>query len=306
MTVYGWDLSNHDWVRHPVNLTDARKAGISFVTHKATEGDWYEDPYLAAFAAQLKRVAFPVEGTYHVLNHGINVAKQTDAWIDYVTSTLDWRKRACWIWQIDAEPLDGYAAPTKAEIAASAERLTSKLRIPAARVIVYGPRWVYEDRLTGLPYKLWASNYADRDHTFKALYPGDSASHWGAYSGQIPAVLQYTSGATIGAQPTCDANAVRVTDEAALQALFGHTTPAPMKEFTLDADAKARFDKLEAEVADLKKYVRSIFLFDTDHDGKVETQLGAYTLNRKALASTESAIAKLQASVDALAAKVAQ
>lgn len=221
MTAYGWDLSNHDWDRHPVSLADARRAGISLVTHKATEGNWYRDPYFDDFARQLAHVDFPVAGSYHVLNHGINVNAQTDYWIDYVTEKFPgWRKHPCWIWQIDAEPLDGYAAPTKAEIIACGKRLTAKLGVSGDQIVVYGPRWVYEDRLKGIPYRLWASSYVHGAGRFAGLYPGDGSSVWGAYSGQTPLILQFSSSATIGAQRTCDANAIRVPNEAALQALF--------------------------------------------------------------------------------------
>lgn len=233
MTVYGWDLSNHDWERHPVSLADAKKAGISLVTHKATEGDWYKDPYFKEFRNQLQKVDFPVEGSYHVLNHGINVAKQTDYWIDYVNATIpNWAKRECWIWQIDAEALDGYAAPTKTEIVACGNYLVKKLKILPSQVIVYGPKWAYEDRLTGIPFELWASSYVGGSGGFKNLYPGDAAFQWDRYSGKVPRILQYSSSAVIGAQHTCDANAIRVKDAAALQHLF-KPTPKPAAEFDL-------------------------------------------------------------------------
>lgn len=235
MTVYGWDLSNHDWeralqARRRVDLTNARRAGISFVTHKATEGDWYRDPYFGygtkecpdAFAKQLAHVEFPVEGSYHVLNHGINVARQTDYWIDYVHDAFpSWAQRQCWVWQIDAEPLDGYKAPTKAEIVACGQRIEARLKVPAAQILVYGPKWVYGNSLKGLPYRLWASNYVSPSKAFESLYPGDKAAQWAVYSGQVPLVLQYSSKAKIGAQATCDANAIRVADEDALLELFG-------------------------------------------------------------------------------------
>lgn len=279
MTVYGWDLSNHDWGRRSVNLSEARTAGISFVTHKATEGNWYRDPYFDDFARQLAKVGriirsrrYPVAGSYHVLNHGIDVAAQTDYWVQTVSDAYGWRAHPCWLWQIDAEPLDGYKAPTKAEILACGRRLEQRYGIPADRIVVYGPRWVYGDALTGIPYRLWASNYVNRGRAFRALYPGDHAPQWAAYSGQTPLILQYTSGATIGQQPTCDANAVRVGSETALAALFTPpakppaTQPDPIpnpingKELTLtpedkaylDAQFKAQRDQLAALFSDSK------------------------------------------------------
>jgi hypothetical protein len=254
MTVYGWDISNHDWDRahaagRTVDLANARKAGIAFATHKATEGcpaagNAYQDPYFDDYARQLASVAFPVAGSYHATHRGHPLA-QADFWFDTVSAKYPWRKHPCWIWQIDAEPLDGYPAPTKADILAIGARIQQRAGVPASQVVVYGPDWVYGDTLTGIPYRLWASNYADRDRSFTALYPGDAASHWAAYSGQTPLILQYSSGATIGAQHTCDANAVRVRDEAALQALFlGHPQGgSPLSDLT-----PAQLDQIAAAV----------------------------------------------------------
>ena len=37
MTLFGWDASDYDWARGPMNLQVAKDAGISFFTHKAIE-----------------------------------------------------------------------------------------------------------------------------------------------------------------------------------------------------------------------------------------------------------------------------
>lgn len=71
--------------------------------------------------------------------------------------------------------------------------------------------------------------------------------------------------------------------------LMGETMP-------LDADVKARFDQVDKEIADLKAFVKTIF---TAPDG---TQYGEYTLDRRALAATEAAIAAVSAEVQKLAA----
>jgi hypothetical protein len=83
--------------------------------------------------------------------------------------------------------------------------------MPRLRPVVYAPKWVYGDSLAGLSYPLWASSYVAGSGGFKALYPGDASSRWAAYSGQKPAILQYSSSATIGGQTTSDANAYRGT-----------------------------------------------------------------------------------------------
>jgi len=251
VTVYGWDISNHDWDRahaagRKVDLADARKAGISFATHKATEGSpgagEYVDPYFGdhrtnalrdSFVKQLVAMSdpFPVAGSYHATHRG-HAVDQANFWFDTVTAKYPgWRTHPCWIWQIDAEPLDGYPAPTKADIVAMGHRLEAR-GAARAQIVLYGPRWVYGDSLDGIPWRLWASSYVpDRGKAFKRLYPGDNGDGWGAYSGQTPLIVQYSSGATIGAQHTCDANAVRVKSEAALQALFlGSVVPSDLLE----------------------------------------------------------------------------
>jgi hypothetical protein len=103
--------------------------------------------------------------------------------------------------------------PKVADIKAFCDRLVSKTA-SVYRPIVYAPKWAYGDTLKGLGYPLWASSYVDGAGTGSALYAkagGDSSSRWGAYSGQVPAILQFTSSATIAGQTTCDANAYRGT-----------------------------------------------------------------------------------------------
>ena len=40
--VWGWDASGHDWGRGPMDLVAAKKAGISFFTHKCSEGHTFK------------------------------------------------------------------------------------------------------------------------------------------------------------------------------------------------------------------------------------------------------------------------
>lgn len=228
MTRYGWDISNHDWDRHAVSLADAKKAGVSLVTHKITEGTSYVDPDFARFARQLKQTPFPVEGSYHVLHKG-NIAAQVDYWLAALEEKFPgWRGRECWIWQIDAERWpDGN--PTPAEVEQAGARVVTKTKCDPAQVVVYGPGWVYGDTLKRLPYHLWQSNYgANPVGGFRKVYPGDDSVGWAAYSGQVPTILQYGSRTRIGQQPTCDANAIRVATDDALQALFLPTREVDM------------------------------------------------------------------------------
>src|SRR6266480_917390 len=67
MTIFGWDCSNWDHGRGPVDIARAVREGISFVTHKATEGRGYTDPYYGSAAARARGVV-PLFGAYHVLH----------------------------------------------------------------------------------------------------------------------------------------------------------------------------------------------------------------------------------------------
>lgn len=220
MTKFLWDLSHYDFDRHPVSLADAKRAGISGVTCKATEGDWYVDPNLDDFGRQLLEVDFAVAGSYHVLHRG-GLADQVDFWYRTVNAKIPhWRDHACWIWQVDAERWkDGN--PTPAEVEEFADRTAAKVGCEPTQVVVYGPGWVYGATLARLSYHLWQSAYgANPALPYRKAYPGDQAAGWDAYSGQVPIILQFGSRTTIGQQHTCDANAVRVDTDEALQALF--------------------------------------------------------------------------------------
>jgi len=205
-----------------MDLARARREGIALFTHKASEGTSFTDPYVDDAMAR-GRVVFPVLGTYHVL-WPQNTAAQTDHWIAVTGQSAPWwRDHPCFVWQIDAELFQNftpYRPPTVAEINACGDRLVARLGINPERVIVYAPKWLYQDGLRGLKYRLWASAYVTGSGGFKALYPGDGNNRWGAYSGINPAILQFTSSATIAGQSPTDANAIKVGSDAALQALF--------------------------------------------------------------------------------------
>lgn len=227
MTRYGWDASNHDWGRGPMNLALAKQQGISLFTHKASEGSTFTDPNFAQAMGRAQPVNFPVLGTYHVLWPN-NPLAQADFWISRVNTYAPWwRNHPCFIWQIDAELFQNfnpYRQPTVAEINACGDRVVNGTGIKPSQVVVYAPEWLYSGTLTGLRYRcLWASSYAPGTGSFQSLYTaagGDGSSRWHAYSGITPTILQYTSTATIAGQSPADANAIRVSSDAALQGIF--------------------------------------------------------------------------------------
>jgi hypothetical protein len=189
-----------------MDMGAAARAGISFYTHKATEGtstQHHPGPSLAA----ARDAGIPFLGAYLVPRSGPSVAAQVDYFLSWMDSQAPWWKTfRGWFWQVDTEHWS-YDAVT-------AQRGHDVAQLLAARtgrvVLHYAPEWAYGN---GVPAgeALWASSYVSGSGTFLTLYPGDGSSHWHAYSSRVPAILQYTSSATIGRQPGCDANAFRGT-----------------------------------------------------------------------------------------------
>lgn len=202
----GIDLSHFD----SPSIGTAVSEGIAFITHKA--GGDRDDLELATWWAGVESYSPDrlLLGAYWVLYPG-NPSGRADAFLARLdTQCPGWRDRPFML-QADCERWNGDPAtqPGKADIQAFCQRLES--RMPRLKPIVYAPQWAYGDTLTGLGYPLWASRYVGGTGPFRDLYPGDGSAKWAAYSGQVPAVLQYTSSATIGGQTTCDANAYRGT-----------------------------------------------------------------------------------------------
>jgi hypothetical protein len=205
MTIYGWDKSHYDGAGGNAR---AVREGFSFITHKA--GGDADDRELAPWWADASKIS-PDEcllGAYWVLCPG-NPVHRADQFVARLDRQCPgWRDRP-FILQIDCERWRGKAStvPSRADIEAFCDRLHA--RMPKLRALVYAPKWVYHHMLDGLPYPLWASSYVHGSGPASKLYPGDHSARWGAYSGQVPAVLQFTSQATIAGQTTCDANAFR-------------------------------------------------------------------------------------------------
>lgn len=236
MTLFGWDASHYDAVPSGTRVVSE---GITFATHKIG-GDAPDAEAAAWWQAML-----PVRG--QVLLGGYWVLRRTDgaAAADAFLARLDvvcpgWRNGP-FILQLDCESWNSGAtpAPTKSQIAACVARL--KAKAPKLQPIVYAPEWVYGESLKGLGAPLWASSYVDGAGFASTLYPGDSSSRWGSYSGQVPAILQFSSKATIAGQTTCDANAYRgsVVDLVKLLAPGWAPATPPKETDTVTAAADA-------------------------------------------------------------------
>ena len=205
MTLYGWDKSHYDGVG---GNKRAVSEGFRYITHKA--GGDGPDHELGDWWADAKKIS-PADcllGAYWVLypGHPVRRANQFIARLDRLCH--GWRDRP-FILQVDCERWRGKAStlPPLADVRAFCDRLSDAM--PKLRPIVYGPKWCYGHRLAGLGYPLWASSYVKGTGAASKLYPGDHSRRWNAYSGTVPAILQFTSRATIARQTTCDANAFR-------------------------------------------------------------------------------------------------
>lgn len=284
MPVFGWDISDFDHDRGPVNMVAARNDGIQFVTHKATEGTLvkhsrYGATLNAAKAAQIEFLgAYCVPRTPGNNGHG-SVSAQVDYLLSYVTAqTPWWTTYPAFFWQVDLEHwgYDDVAPAVGVEMCRLLRERTGR------RVILYAPKWAYGDNIPGNDL-LWASTYgANPAVKYSAAYPGDNAAGWATYSGRVPTILQYGSKTIIGGQGTCDANAFRGS-VADFRALIRGGISAAVQEGTVDPETE-----LALKVA-----------FAAPYDGR--TGINGQSWMAKAI---ETPLRGLAAKVDALTATI--
>lgn len=298
MTIYGWDASHYDQVPDGARVV---AEGITFMTHKA--GGDANDAELAAWWKELKpQRGKLLLGAYWVLRRPVNAGTAADAFLARLDSQCPGWRDGPFILQLDCEPWnDGVTpAPTKSQILDCADRLAAKM--PKLKPIVYAPKWAYQDTLRGLGYPLWASAYVGGVGAASVLYPGDSSSRWDAYSGQTPAILQFSSSATIAGQTTCDANAYRGT-LAQLTALLapGWKQEEPDMELTDKEGSKAYPGR------DVQDFILDVHgLRDVLRGDPIGAKAAAYPVGSPLmqLLGTPAAVAALTAQVNDLAEKV--
>lgn len=293
MPIYGWDLSHYDG-------PDSRNAvgqGFTFFTHKA--GGDANDAELAPWWSLMKPYRDRVLlGAYWVQYPG-SPAGRADAFLARLDSQCSGWRDGPFILQVDCEIWGGDRGtmPGKADIKAFCDRLAA--RMPKLRPIVYAPKWAYGDSLSGLGYPLWASNYVGGSGVASALYPGDTSSRWGAYSGQTPAVLQFTSSATIAGQTTCDANAYRGTlDQLAALVAPGWKDDEAMAFIANQGQFNDAFAAALADPDVRKALVDATYNTDgvlpsppgsVNGDGTANTHFTAYTYAYQALMNSRTA-----------------
>ncbi len=201
--VWGWDASNWDWQRGPMDLAAARSAGINFFVHKATEGVNFKDPYYRQAMERARAARMPVMGAYHGLWPD-NPISDARAFFEHVQRETPWWHEVAWIWQGDFEKF-GRREPSRAEAIAFLDEL-KRLTGGRGYLIGYVPRWLYGNSFDPFPYDIWASDYtgSGASRPFHEQYQGIPSASWNAYSGRQPRILQFASDAVTGIQPkTC-------------------------------------------------------------------------------------------------------
>lgn len=211
-TIFGWDASDYDWARGPMDLAAARADGIDWFTHKATEATGTRHTHYGEAMRRARDAGIPVLGAYHVVRSPRNAAAEVDFHLSYVDSeTPWWRDFPSWFWQVDLEvwPYDSVPAVEGEDFADLIEARTGR------KAILYASRGQYGNQLVGTSHELWNADYGSNPTVhYRDAYAasgGDGGRGWTSYSGRTPLILQFGARTTIGRQNICDANAFRGT-----------------------------------------------------------------------------------------------
>lgn len=204
---YGWDTSDFDGNLTPAIMAKAKAEGISFVTHKLTEGTSNKHVKAGAALTAARDAGIPILGGYHVVRSDPSPAAQVAYCVAYADDRVSWwRDFPGWFWQVDLEVWSYDNVPASAGVA-----FGHQLREATGRgVVMYASRGEYGDKLAAWDGPLWNANYGTNPHgQFADVYPGDDSAGWKPYSGRTPAILQYGSNTTIAGCTTSDANAFK-------------------------------------------------------------------------------------------------
>jgi len=219
VTLTGWDTSHYDGRLTRDTMSRAKAEGIAFLHAKVGEGladteGTYDDTALAGG----RDAGIEFLGAYFV-PRSLDPAAQVDAWkreLDAGEPWLyDWPGRYAVV-DLERWQYDNVQAGKGIDCA---HRLRDRL---GWQVLLYASRGQYGGTLTG-----WDGPLINADYRRGPGYPGDGwtsyngqPAGWAPYSGKTPAMLQYTSSATVAGLTTCDVNAYRGTVEH-LRALIG-------------------------------------------------------------------------------------
>jgi predicted chitinase len=213
--VWGWYASDADWDpmlnRHPMNLVEAQRDGISFFTYNATQGTSGLAEHYKQALERARDAGIPVLGSSHLLRRG-DVEAQVQYWMKCVDSQTPWWKDFPWIWQVSVENAsDSTAMPDPEEIerAVFTVERNLALRGTAGYVVAHLPQGEYGDELAG-SYDIWYSDVSrsGSPRAFKEQYQGVTDVHvsWNAIAGRPPRALEFTADAEVGTQSTCRVN----------------------------------------------------------------------------------------------------
>lgn len=228
MTLFGWDASDYDWRRGPMNMVAARNAGVTFFTYKATEGTTTKHAHYGEVLTRARDAGIEFLGAYIVPRSGPSVLSQVDYFMNYVNAqTPWWTSHPGFFFQVDTEKwssngvvYDAVSPQRGADVCAEIRRRTNR------QVVHYAPNWSYGNSIPQ-PDPLWASSYGNNGvGNLQTIYPGDNSSRWSAYSGRTPVFLQFGSKVVIGGQGTCDGNAFRGTVADLRKFITGSSSPA--------------------------------------------------------------------------------
>src|SRR5260221_595896 len=177
----------------------------AFGFEKTTQGTGYTNPYWADAKTQmLARAAATgfVPGAYMFLEQG-NATAQANHFAA-VAGDLDGFALFA-----DIE-LTGSSHPTLADAKECVQRLRELY--PRHPVGGYIPHWYWQDQDTTFVDWLFQSHYVNGTGTPAQLYAKVTPDFWAPYGGKAPAVLQFTSSATVpGVAGACDCSAFRGT-----------------------------------------------------------------------------------------------
>lgn len=213
MTLYGYDGSDFTRV---MNFD-----GLSFVTHKATEhapDEVYYHFFFGPVMEEARNKGVPFLGAYVVPRTGVPAGTQAQTAIDFVHQEASWLfSYSGFFWQVDLERW-----PYDSTDASVGKTLADELHVRTGKpVVIYASKGQYDDSVPQ-GYPLWNANYnGSGSGDFRQQYQnagGDNNPAWGAYSGQVPVILQYSSDSVFADGNTGDANAFRgsVADFAAM------------------------------------------------------------------------------------------
>jgi GH25 family lysozyme M1 (1,4-beta-N-acetylmuramidase) len=214
--IFGIDAAS---MQHRVDWA-AVDNSTAFGSEKVTQGTGYTNPYWADAKTQLttraKATGF-VPGAYMFLEQG-NATAQANHFAAVAGNLNGFLIFA------DIEPT-GASNPTLADAKECVQRLRELY--PHHPIGGYIPHWYWGARDTTFVDWLFQSHYVNGSGTPASLYAQVTPDFWDSYGGKTPAVLQFTSSATVpGVAGRCDCSAFRGTPDAFRKLVLPAVAPA--------------------------------------------------------------------------------